>query len=257
MNKLLVNEMINLTEHGIITIQGADSAKFLQGQLTCDMQELQPGQGQLAAHLNPQGRIISLFFLLKNSDGFYLVLPKDMVTIAIKALQKYAVFYKVKLMDKTDSTSISITTLNTEDEGYKIPALNLHVYLSEAKNKTSSSSWKKIFVETGIATIYAKTSGLFLPHDLNLPALGAISFTKGCYTGQEIVARMQYKGKIKKVLHTYTFENTTLPQPGQSVFNDNGGEAGVIIDAYPSQENKIMALLLLDNRDSINSKLGF
>lgn len=251
------NEIINLTDHSIVAVTGVDSARFLQGQLTCDIETLQPGQGQLAAHLNPQGRIISLFFLLRNTDSFYFILPKDILDTALGALKKYAVFYKVKLTTETDKAHIGISELTTQKEGYKIPSLNLHLSVNETNAPSSLKAWQPFFIEAGIATIYAKTSGLFLPHDLNLPALGAISFTKGCYTGQEIVARMQYKGKMKKALHAYTFQHTQLPELGQSVFDDKGREAGVIVHAYQSQENKIIALLLLDNRDFINSKLGY
>src|SRR5258708_37185821 len=82
---------------GCIKIQGKDAKKFLQGQLTCDIASLSPDTLQLSAHCNPQGRVISLFYLCQHQDAFYLWMQKSMVDIALSALKKYAVFYQLNL----------------------------------------------------------------------------------------------------------------------------------------------------------------
>jgi hypothetical protein len=123
-----------------------------------------------------------------------------MIAIALKALKKYAIFFKVALTDASEELSI-------------IGSLGSHL---------------PTFLENGVAMIYPETSGLFLPHEINLPQLGGVSFTKGCYTGQEIIARMQYRGKLKTQLSLATSEEKNLVR-GNDIFGEKG-VAGKIVD---------------------------
>jgi folate-binding Fe-S cluster repair protein YgfZ len=97
-----MNTIINLRHLGHLCISGPDAKKFLQGQLTCNLDEITPTNSTLGAHCNPQGRVISLFRLFIFLDNYYLQMPREMIPIAQKALQKYAVFFKVKLSDASD-----------------------------------------------------------------------------------------------------------------------------------------------------------
>lgn len=191
--------MVNLSP-GLLKVSGSDAKKLLQGQLTCDVNNVASTQPQLGAHCNPQGRIISLFYLFNYQDNYYLQMPRDMIDIALKALKKYAPFFKVELTDASDESNI-------------IGSLGSHL---------------PTFLENGVAMIYPETSGVFLPHEINLPQLNGVSFNKGCYTGQEIIARMHYRGKLKNQLHLATCKSETLIR-GNDIF-DNNGIAGKVVD---------------------------
>jgi folate-binding protein YgfZ len=127
-------------------------------------------------------------------------MPREMIAIALKALKKYAIFFKVELTDASDELSI-------------LGILGSHL---------------PTFLENGVAMIYPETSGVFLPHEINLPQLNGVSFNKGCYTGQEIIARVHYRGKLKNQLHLATCEEKSLVR-GNDIF-DKKGIAGKIVD---------------------------
>ncbi|MDR3492817.1 MAG: folate-binding protein [Gammaproteobacteria bacterium] len=207
-------------QFGLLCIEGADAAKFLQGQLTCNMDEVTLTQSCLGAHCNPQGRIISLFDIFFHDNKYYLLIPFSMIPIAMKGLKKYAVFFKTTLTDASDDN-----------------------YLNEIiiphKNK----------IEAGIPTIYPETSEKFLPHEINLQYLNGISFNKGCYTGQEIIARMHYRGHLKKHMYQFHVNTLTTPIPGSDIYNSNEA-CGIIVDSYQENENDFQLLIILNEADS-------
>lgn len=186
-----------INDLGLLKVSGPDAARLLQGQLTCDVEKASqtaiPG-----AHCNPQGRLISLFWLFKKDDDFYLAMPRDMVDTALQALKKYAVFYKAVLTDASGTL-----------------VLNRHL---DAKTAAA------------MPRIYPQTSGIFLPHELCLDIYGAISFDKGCYTGQEIIARMHYRGKLKKRLYQAETATRNPPMPGSDIYNTTKSICGTLVD---------------------------
>lgn len=196
---------------GLLKVSGTRAKELLQGQLTCDVNEVTSTQIKLGAHCNPQGRIISLFQLFFYQDDYYLQMPRNMIAIALAALKKYAVFFKVELTDASDN----VETIDFPD----------------------------IKLKNGIGMIYPETSEKFLPHEINLHLQNGISFTKGCYTGQEIIARMQYRGKLKNKLCVYHIDSPLEPKRG-SDFNDERNIAGTIVDFYTVKPNNYQLLLL-------------
>src|SRR3990167_5001748 len=207
--------------NGFIQIIGIDAEKFLQGQLTCDVR-LANGASCLGAHCNPQGRIISLFILLKFNDAFYLILPRSMIDIALPALKKYAVFFKVQLSDIADEKPVAALA-----------------------NITDEAAWHRTNINAGIPAIYPETSGKFLPHELNLDKLGALNFDKGCYTGQEIIARMHYRGKLKTHLYRARLDSATRPQPGTDIFSRQGQTVcGTVVDSCQIEYNSYTSLIV-------------
>lgn len=164
-------------DHGCILIWGPQAEVFLQGQLTCDVKNCPT----LGGYCNTQGRLISVFHLLKNpldeNKGYWLECPLDILESTMQTLKKYAVFSKVTIENISENISDNISDeLQARDILAKIPQLT------------------------------AKTQGMFLPHHVNLPELKAVSFTKGCYLGQEIIARMQYRSKSKKHLAIFDYD---------------------------------------------------
>jgi folate-binding protein YgfZ len=234
-----------------ITVQGADAEKFLQGQLTCDLRKASLTEPLLGAHCNPKGRIMSLFFLLKEDGGFALYLPQDLLKMAYDNLKKYGQFFKQVVLEKVENAVWLPPFIQNLDPSVPPPG---------------TSRWddnEKIalaHIEAGIPLIYSVTSGLFLPHDINLPQLGGVSFDKGCYTGQEIIARMQNLGKPKQHLYRVVIPARS-PRRGNAGIQDNfqpgtkiylptkpDSEIGSIVDAA-QKEDELLALASL--KDSI------
>jgi folate-binding protein YgfZ len=160
----------------LITVSGTDAASFLQGQLTQDVGRLAEGPPLLAAWCNPKGRIIVTMWLISDSSGIGMILPDNIADAVIRRLTMYRLRATVEFTDRGDGwqTIVDPTSLD--------PA-NL--------------------VANGIPTIDASNTEAHTPHMLNLDKLDAISFDKGCYTGQEIVARTEHRGKSKRRMMRY------------------------------------------------------
>lgn len=181
----------------VLKVSGPDAEKFLQGQLCCDVTQA-PTYG---AYCNIKGKV-ECFFHLSNQDGaFIMSMPEEMLSPTLQELQKYGAFSKVEL-------SIIEQSGNTRDLEQEILA--------------------------GIPEVYLSTRNKFFPHDINLPSIDAVSFTKGCYRGQEIVARMHHRGKLKRQLQQFTSDNLKL-QPGDT------SEYGMVVRVLP-QGNKLIGL---------------
>lgn len=206
-----MNKTYVLETYGILKVSGPGTEKLLQGQLTCDINQITINQSKLAAHCNPQGRIISLFYLTKVEQDFYLIMPQVMVSIALGALGKYAPFFKAKLEDVSELFKVMASDNNTPFLG---PSSQSH-----GDDILGDDDWDLQSILQGIPAIFPETSGKLLPHDINLQLLNAISFAKGCYTGQEIIARMHYRGKPKT--HLYRGHTSALLAPG-TLLTGNG-----------------------------------
>lgn len=185
----------------VIKISGSDADKFLQGQLTCDVLGIKLGQSTLGAYCSIKGKVQSLFKLHRTEDGFLMQMPSELLQTTMQELQKYAVFSKVTL------ALLEYDLAPTND-------------LDEILNK--------------IPALYTNTVEAFFPHDINLPELGAVSFTKGCYRGQEIVARMQHRGNLKRSM--YLLSTTGNMAPGDAVTANDGTNAGTIVRAAAHDE---------------------
>lgn len=186
-----------------LKVTGIDATKFLQGQLTCDINQANPTKPLLGAHCNTKGRIESLFEIFKHDNAYFLLMPASIIQHAFDTLKKYALFSKVTLeIIELNDSGLSIEFPNTFDE------------------------WRLQQINKGIPTLFPETIGKFLPHDLNLPALNAVSFTKGCYLGQEIVARMQHLGKPK-------WHMVATELPGNA--GDELADKSIIVDSMHRQ----------------------
>lgn len=188
---------------GLIEVSGQDAAKFLQGQVTCDVREVTEQKSSLGAHCDAKGRVQFTFRLFKYQDCYYLRLPQSLIAHALALLQKYLIFSKTKLT----------------------------VYEGELTNRFApDENWQMQDIETGVATITPETVGLFTPHDINYHLINAVSFNKGCYTGQEIVARMHYLGKPKQSLYRFAIQSPVIPMPGMKLQGSNQQVVGVVVN---------------------------
>lgn len=171
-----------------VLVAGPDAVKFLQGQLTCDLNLLTPDHPLRGAHCNPKGRVEALYDLIWTQGGILLITPHDVIQHALEKLQFYARFSKVAL---------------------KIVSADEVVDFSAA-----------------MPELHPETLGRYLPQELGLDQTDAVSFTKGCYIGQEVVARVHFLGKLKKTVVKITLN---LPAtPGAMIDHPEWGEVEVI-----------------------------
>ena len=210
------------TDRGLIELRGQDSLQFLQGQVSCDLNQLSPDKIIRGCHCTPKGRVIFLFAAgLVDGDRIVLETHPSIVDAAIVSLKKYAVFSKTEIID------ISNQDLSIE------PKLN---------------SLQRI--KAGIADITLDSTDQFIPQMLNLDLLDFISFKKGCYTGQEVVARAHYLGAVKRRMYLLALDMESAPASGTGLFNTNGKQLGTIINAQPNEQGKIEALAVLSTSNT-------
>jgi len=232
-----------LNHLGLLQIAGVDAEKFLQGQLTCDVNEVTESSSALGAHCNPQGKIISLFRIFSWQNAFYLQLSREMVEPTKQALAKYAVFFKVSLTNISEDFFqygvINQFDYNWPEKPNQQLTTNNQVIIRELGSpsrwiiisKTAEPNqqpsnitieqWRAIDLANHQPLIYPETSAKFFSHELCLNDLSAINFNKGCYTGQEIIARMHYRGKTKTQLIQTTMNIKTKLIRGQDLIDDN------------------------------------
>jgi folate-binding protein YgfZ len=178
-----------------IKIEGADAAGFLHGQFTTDVTGLASGQAGLSAWCDPKGRVIATFILARLNGTFWLLLPEILKDTFLKRLKMYVLRANVVIVDAAPEDIPQLPDLPVTDGDLSETAL----------------------IRQGIPLLHPETGGRFLPQELNLDKLGAVSYTKGCYPGQEIIARLRYRGEVKRRLCHATTDNNTLLQPGSAL----------------------------------------
>ena len=251
MNLTLLNDL------GAIMIASPKAETFLQGQLTCDVKALANGDSTLAAHCNAKGRVVSLFTLFKRDDIYYLIMPKDVIDITLLNLNKYAIFSKITPSIAPVKIYGVIGKPNDElNNLIRIIDANVERYYLVDFNETSSevfaeknNHWHRLDIAAGIPRLYKNTIEEFLPHALNLPALGAVSFNKGCYTGQEIIARLEYRGHLKQHLKQIKFLNADIDLIGKKIMRPDNTSAsiGQIVDAVKDGDDLITLSIWQDD----------
>ena len=280
-----------LSHEGVLAGRGADAAKFLQGQLTCNLNYLSDTQASLGARCTQKGRMQSSFRILLQGDGVVLAMATELLEPQLADLKKYAVFSKSKLTDEsaawvrfglmhaepalasvglelpaeTDSvvrndTLIAIRVSPDRAELW-VPAEQgdaVRNQLAATLEQTDLNEWLLGQIRAGIGQVMPQTRELFIPQMLNLQAVGGVSFKKGCYTGQEIVARMQYLGKLKRRLYRLSLDAPEMPEPGTPLFSPSHTSAigEVVIAAKTDQTVELLAVLQAEAADSGDVHVG-
>jgi folate-binding protein YgfZ len=187
---------------GIIAFRGPDAARFLQGQLSADVEGLAPGASTLAGLHNPQGRVVALLTVTRQAaEEFLAVLPRELVVPVIARLNKFVLRAKLRITDATAECAAPGGAVAGRD-------------LAE--------------IRAGVPQVYAATSERFVAQMLNLDLLGAIAFDKGCYTGQEVIARAHYRGRVKRRLQRWRAHAEVAPKPGDTVQAADGRALTVV-----------------------------
>ncbi|QLZ68998.1 glycine cleavage system protein T [Legionella sp. PC1000] len=257
------NYLFDLSYLAVIDVEGNKAIDFLQGQLTCDLNSMSDIQMIEGAQCNLKGRILTLMDII-NWQGVKLVLPQDLQERTINSLSKYALLSRVMLKENTKFHIFGFYLQNHEDiipdteffpnsvyaQTYTNHSCSYHLgngfyvflvltdYAHAIQERfmkndqlLGSLTWHTLRLFQQQIEIYPESRGLFLPHRIGLQQTSYISFNKGCYKGQEIIARMHYKATIKHQLKIYEIATEQKIYSGQKLLNKTeGSEVGELID---------------------------
>jgi tRNA-modifying protein YgfZ len=262
-NQFLPSGVAKLEHLGVIRVTGADAASFLQGQLTNDVALLGMTESRLAAFCSAKGRMQASFIIYKRlsvdaaqtTPDIYLICSRDILTPTLKRLSMFVMRAKAKLTDVTAEFNIfgltgnaiisiatkaintpAITVFNTSTIIALHPALgqNRALFITPVEDAAPAGEalaaelWHWGEVQAGIATITAPIVEAFLPQMLNYESVGGVNFKKGCYPGQEVVARSQFRGTLKRRAYVVQIDASSdkdsQPVVGHEVFHDSDAE---------------------------------
>jgi folate-binding protein YgfZ len=240
MQKPLTHAATALDDLGAIRVQGPDAVKFLQGQLSSDVTKLSPQQPLLAGFHNAQGRVIALLRLASlGAEDILALLPRELAAPVAARLGKFILRARVKVVD--DSSNWKITGIAGEPppgelfvridaampRGWLVTPADKPIDLA-GYSRLDRESWRALDIAAGIPQVYAATSEAFVAQMLNLDVLEAISFDKGCYTGQEIIARAHYRGRVKRRMQRFSSHAALQLAPGSTGVLDDGRSYEVV-----------------------------
>ncbi len=248
-----------LPDEGLLLLEGPEAMKFLQGQSTCNTAAVSETQGVNGACCDPKGRMVFDFYLFQyGSEKYALRMARDLVDIAAAHLGKYIIFSKATL--KPGDNQCQVAALWGEGAAQKLAAIDalpnghlecvtrggvtavqanpeataFEIYLSHAVDdcwhgitevNATPNDWQLRAVKAGRARLCAATSGALLPQMLNFDISGHVNFKKGCYTGQEVVARLHYRGTPKQRLQRLECFTDSPPKPGAKIFTPGKTQA--------------------------------
>ncbi len=280
-----------ISDWTLLAIEGPQARSFLQGQVTCDLLNLPANLSRLGAHCNPKGRMLFSFrALLEQEQRLILRLPSSMLEIAQKTLSKYLAFFKAEQQSLAESTQLrgltgpqarslltqhlcapaekpgqwvaqgaqKILTLGeqrfecwlTSDEARHLDSL-----FDTYRSADGNNFWRLLDIRAGLGEVLPQTSEAFIPQTLNYQLLEGVSFQKGCYTGQEVVARLHYRGKLKRHMYRVSFswaDSQPVPQAGTQLppeFESETGGPGQCVSAARADATSIEALVVLSESD--------
>lgn len=197
---------------GLLHFRGVDARKFLQGQLSNDMDALDGARFLLAGLHNPQGRVLALLRLAAPAaDHVIALLPAGLVAVTAATLRRYVLRAKVVIDEQADPAALA-------QLAQQLPAAAAIL----------APTARGLDIAAGVPQVYAATSGKFVSQMLNLDCVGALSFEKGCYTGQEIIARTHYRGRMKRRMQRFLSATPVALAPGQAVVLGDGRPAQVV-----------------------------
>lgn len=276
------NVLCDLTHLGLLKISGTDAVNFLQGQVTNDVKLLAGDNAHYTAYCTPKGRMLALFLAFVHHDHLHLQLSRELLEPVMKRLKMYVLRSKVEITDASESiikfglngpeaASMLVPVFSkipTHD--YELVSLENGVILKLPATVNSSRfelftdatnapaiwnalkadcqlsgkpCWDWLEIQAGIPDIAPATQEQFVPQMLNLDLLNAISFKKGCYTGQEIVARTHYLGSVKRRTYLASIESAHAPLAGDKVMDGAKNEVGQIVRVAANPSGSFDALV--------------
>ncbi len=281
------NIMCDLSHRALIEVFGDDARTFLQNQTSNNMNEVTTEQSRLGSYCNPKGRVLTTFraFQKSDSDSLYLTLSRDLQTPILKRLRMFVLMSKVTLENANEALvrfGISGPSADQEVKNHlgacpenvdqclqadgltvirvpgDMPRFEVYGYLEPAKKfwehlnvncaPAGADAWSLLEIHAGVPTVVEKTSEMFVPQMINLQLVDAVSFHKGCYPGQEVVARMHYLGKLKRRMYIVHINASTAPEEGTPLIVVDGEEttaAGNIVNAVAHPTEGVIALAVI------------
>ncbi|HSH53692.1 MAG TPA: folate-binding protein [Methylotenera sp.] len=278
--------LCDLSHLGLLELQGADALTFLQGQVTNDIKLLNGHNAHYTGYCNPKGRLLALFLTFSHHDHLHLQMPKELIESVAKRLKMYVMRSKVEIKDVSESIiKIGLCGKNAAEllkplfaeipqNDYELatlengavlklpgatPRYEIFTDITNAPTvwdalkqhavPVGAAGWEWLEISAGIPEVTLKTQEEFVPQMLNLDALNAINYKKGCYTGQEIVARTHYLGKVKRRTQLAHISGTNMPALNDDVVDANKQAIGKIVRCAPALESgyDVLAECRLEN----------
>lgn len=253
---------------GTLLASGPEAKSYLQGQLSFDLDRLGAERMELATCNSAQGRVQAIVWLIQRSDGIVLMMPTSMLESTLARLRKYVLRAKVKLESGAGrlqvygvsglSLDAAMPQAHREIDGRSYvqwPGLEPRVLCIaesaiEARHDAAfSNRWQHADIAAGLPQVHPQTHEAFVAQMLNVDLLGGIGFEKGCYTGQEIIARTHYRGAVKRRMFRFRAEGEA-PAPGVRIVSD-GQHAGDVVDAVASSTGcELLAVVNLAQVDA-------
>ena len=219
-----------LEDFGALQFRGPDAAKFLQGQLSNDMARLAPGSILRAGLHNPQGRTLALLWLVARAeDEILALLPAELLLGVMAQLRRFVLRSKLSISDVSAQTRIH--GIGADSLPPSLAALRAHIWSFAAGRRlliqdggaqlpplerASREQWRALDIAAGLPQVYAPTAAQFVAQMLNLDCIDAVAFDKGCYTGQEVIARAHFRGRVKRRMQRFESLEPRLLRPGDA-----------------------------------------
>ena len=277
-----------LTQSGVLRFEGPDAQSFLQGQLTNNVTALDAARSQYAGYCTPKGRLLAVMLLWLHDGAHHMMLPRELCESVRKRLSMYILRSKVKALDVSpqfalfglsgDGAAATVAQLAgavpradhdiVHGDGLSIVKLPHERYLLVAADAVGArvqstlaaaataggdALWSALDIAAGIPNVYTATQEQFVPQAVNFDLIDALSFTKGCYPGQEIVARAHYLGRVKQRMVRAQVHAQETPAPGDKLFSEPFGNqaSGMIVSALHSDigNHEVLAVVQHSNLD--------
>jgi folate-binding protein YgfZ len=260
-----------LDDYGLLLAAGPDARAFLHAQLTNDIEHLPPGRARYSGWCSAKGRLLASFLVVPVADGFLLQLARDLVPAVLKRLSMFILRSKVKLTDATAEwaqygawSAQEGETLAVVPEGGTLrvgiePGRFLLLAPAGTPDRSSpgrtAADWAAAEIGAGRPWITGATQDQFVPQMVNYERLGGVDFRKGCYPGQEVVARAQYRGAVKRRMARL---RGAVLHPGQEIFSDDlpGQPSGMVVNASGDEALAVLQTGTLESGAAVRVQPG-
>ncbi|WP_020394540.1 YgfZ/GcvT domain-containing protein [Thiolinea disciformis] len=274
--------LCDLSQLGLISVVGEDAKTFLQSQLSNDIQRVSPQRAQLSSYNSPKGRTYTTFHIFQRQGVYYLSCASDVLETVLKRLKIYVLRSKVVLENASDRfvrfgyvgansekdlkellgtapekpwDLVQTDTLTIMRQAADVPRFEIYAELDEARHlweqlhvhatPVSGHTWDYFDIASGIPRITLPSIESWVPQMINLHLLDGISFTKGCFPGQEIVARLKYLGQNKRQMYRFLQYSGQLPAIGADILNANGEAVGQVLNAALNPDGNVELLAVV------------
>ncbi len=276
-------QLFDLSDLGLIRASGDDIEHFLQGQLTNDITEVTSEHSQLSGYCTPKGRLLATMRVISHAGDFLLLMPRERLTPVLQRLSMFVLMSKVTLSDASDelqtiglygdcatslpaadiaaqaddciATEDGVTTVRIAASAPRFLLIGSagaitqrRQHLTETTTPGTDQQWRLLDIRAGLPSVFDATIEAFVPQMVNMHLVNGVSFSKGCYTGQEIVARMHYLGKLKRRMYRVAVEGD-CPASGADLYSpqsQSGQGSGKIVMSAVSADGVCEALAVIE-----------